>query len=237
MGQPTIGPMGQNNMSKIKRMKDWDVYLVMDLQGYGHFSAFDIASQAIAGGVKVIQVREKKMGDQDYNQSALPIRELCRQKKVDFIVNDRIDLALQLDADGVHLGQDDLPEGSVWDLIGDDMILGISASSIEEAQRGIQQRADYLGVGSIYPTLSKSDAGEAVSPSLIEDIRRFSDLPIVGIGGIQHGKAAPVIHAGGDSVAVISAICQAGSPTEAAKELQNEVILAKKERKQITQES
>lgn len=228
MGQPIIGPMEWNSMSKMKRMKEWDVYLVMDLQGYGNLSAFDIASQAVAGGVKVVQIREKKKAEQEYIHLARPIRELCRQNQVDFIVNDRIDLALQLNADGVHLGQDDLPEGSVRERIGEDMLLGISASSIEEAQRGIREGADYLGVGSIYPTLSKSDAGEAVTPSLIEDIRRFSDLPIVGIGGIQLGKAAAVIHAGGDSVAVISAICQAESPEEAAKELQDEVKSAKK---------
>ncbi|RXT15230.1 thiamine phosphate synthase [Ammoniphilus sp. CFH 90114] len=214
-------------MNKSKRLKQWDVYLVMDLQGHGPFNALELARQAIDGGIKVIQIREKNMGNPDYLRLALPIRELCKTKQVDFIINDRIDLALRLQADGVHLGQDDIPEGAIRDEIGEDMILGISASSTDEARRGIRVGADYLGVGAIYPTFSKSDAGDAVSPSLIQDIRHFSDLPIVGIGGIQLGRATPVIVAGGNAVAVISAICQAPSPVEAARKLQVEVREAK----------
>ncbi|WP_134700515.1 thiamine phosphate synthase [Ammoniphilus sp. YIM 78166] len=214
-------------MNKRDRMAEWDVYLVMDLEGHGRFSALELAKEAIEGGVRVVQIREKRMGDAEFIQLASPIQQLCQEKNAVFIINDRLSLAVEMKADGLHLGQDDLPEGNVRELIGEEMILGISASSVEEALKGIEHGADYLGVGSIYPTHSKSDAGDAVTPSLITDIRRLTELPIVGIGGIQLGFAAPVIHAGGNSVAVISAVCHAESPKQAAVALKKEIQAAK----------
>jgi thiamine-phosphate pyrophosphorylase len=210
-------------------MKNWDVYLVMDLQGTSTFSALEIAEQAIAGGATVIQIREKKMDRDTIIQMARPIRELCRQKGISFIVNDKVDLAVELDADGVHVGQEDMPGSMARKLIGT-RILGISASSIEEAKRAIAEGADYLGVGSIYPTVSKADAGDAVTPALIEEIRAFCALPIVGIGGINQDNAGPVIEAGADSVAVISAICQAAEPKKATEAIR-EVVQQAKQRK------
>ncbi len=214
-------------MNKRERMADWGVYLVMDLEGYGRLSALELAREALDGGVRVLQIREKKRGDAEFIRLATPIQQLCQEKKAVFIINDRLNLAVEMKADGLHLGQDDLPEGNVRERIGEEIILGISASSVEEALKGIEHGADYLGVGSIYPTHSKSDAGEAVTPSLITDIRRLTDLPIVGIGGIQLGLAAPVIQAGGDAVAVISAVCHAESPKQAAEALAEEIRVAK----------
>jgi thiamine-phosphate pyrophosphorylase len=208
-------------------MKDWHVYLVMDLQGYGDYSAYELAEYAINGGVNVIQIREKHMNDDEFMERAKPIRALCKQREVCFIVNDRVHLTVALDADGLHVGQDDMPGKEARSHIGN-RLLGISASSMEEARRAIKEGADYLGVGSIYPTVSKADAGEAVTPSLIEDIRTFSKLPIVGIGGIAHGNAAAVIEAGANAVAVISAICHAESPEQAAVSLIEVVKSSKK---------
>lgn len=210
-------------MNKLERMAEWDVYLVMDLEGYGNFSAIELAKEALDGGVRVLQIREKKLGDPEFLRLAAPIQQLCQERNAVFIINDRLTLAVEMKADGLHLGQDDLPEGNVRERIGEEMILGISASSVDEARKGMEHGADYLGVGSIYPTHSKSDAGDAVTPSLITDIRRLTDLPIVGIGGIQLGLAAPVIQAGGDAVAVISAVCHAESPKLAASALVQEV--------------
>lgn len=209
-------------------MDNWDVYLVMDLHGTGALSALEIAEKAIAGGVTVIQIREKTMEKDAFIQTARPIRELCRQKGIDFIINDKVDLAVELDADGVHVGQEDMPGSLARKMIGS-RILGISASSIEEAKRAIAEGADYLGVGSIYPTLSKADAGDAVTPTLIKEIRAFCDLPIVGIGGINRGNAGPVVEAGANAVAVISAICNAADPMEAAYAIQ-QVVQQEKQR-------
>ena len=209
-------------------MDNWDVYLVMDLHGTGALSALEIAEKAIAGGVTVIQIREKTMEKDAFIQTARPIRELCRQKGVAFIINDKVDLAVELDADGVHVGQEDMPGSLARKMIGS-RVLGISASSIEEAKRAIAEGADYLGVGSIYPTLSKADAGDAVTPALIKEIRAFCDLPIVGIGGINRENAGPVVEAGANAVAVISAICKAADPMEAAYAIQ-QVVQQEKQR-------
>lgn len=213
-------------------MMNWNVYLVMDLKGYDKRSAYDIASEAIEGGAEVIQIREKDFPPERFVSEAKPIRDLCKKNGVSFIVNDFLELALELDADGLHVGQDDLSGLEARKRLGDAKIIGISASSIEEAERAIANDADYLGVGSIYPTKTKADAGDAVTPALISQIRELTTLPIVGIGGIQHGKAAPVIEAGGNAVAVVSAICQAKSPRESTIRLKEEIAFAKEKAKQ-----
>lgn len=209
-------------------MTDWNVYLVMDLKGFGARSAYDIASEAIEGGVEALQIREKELSFDSFAKLAAPIRDLCKKKGVDFIVNDFVDLAIELDADGLHVGQDDLPGLEARKRLGAEKLIGISVSSIEEAERALANDADYLGVGSIYPTKTKADAGDAVTPAFIAEIRKMTSLPIVGIGGIKHGNAAAVIEAGGNAVAVVSAICQAESPREATIRLKEEIALAKK---------
>jgi thiamine-phosphate pyrophosphorylase len=205
-----------------EKIRHWDVYLVIGLYGYCGLSSEEIVEKAIMGGVKVVQVREKEITDDEFIRLSKPIRELCRKNGVVFIVNDRVGTALELDADGVHVGQDDMPGKQVREIIGD-RILGISASSVEEAKTAIAEDADYLGVGSIYPTQSKADAGEAVTPALISTIREFSDIPIVGIGGINKENAGAVISAGADAVAVISAICNVEDPGVAAKAIIEQV--------------
>ncbi|WP_438446701.1 thiamine phosphate synthase [Gorillibacterium sp. sgz5001074] len=195
------------------------LYLVMSLDGYAGRTAYEIAEEAVGGGVTVIQLREKDRPWRDALPEARRIRELCRLKGIPFIVNDRVDVALVLDADGVHVGQDDLPGKEARALIGPDRILGISAGTLEEARWAVEQGADYLGVGAIYNTATKADAGPGIGAGLLTELKEAYGLPMVGIGGIGPSNAAEVLRAGADGVAVVSAITRQPNPREAAEAL------------------
>lgn len=195
------------------------VYLVMGIETVNGLTPLEIAKKAIAGGVDIIQLREKKRPLKDVLKVGREIRELCKEKDVLFVVNDRVDLAMLLDADGVHVGQEDIPAYEARKIVGETMFIGVSASSMEEARLGIAQGADYLGVGSIYATKSKDDAGEPVTPALIEEIRSVTDIPIVGIGGINAENGKEVIERGANGFAVISAIVGQHDPEQAAFKL------------------
>ncbi|UUZ86777.1 thiamine phosphate synthase [Paenibacillus sp. P26] len=178
------------------------------------------AQAALEGGITILQLREKKAPIPEVLEKGRMIRDLCRKHQVPFIVNDRVDLALLLDADGVHVGQDDIPGRLVRSLVGEDKIVGISAGSMEEAERAVSEGADYLGVGAVYTTLTKGDAGEPIGTGLITEIKeKWPGLPLVGIGGIQASNAGPVIQSGGDGVAVVSAIAKRPDPQQAAAAL------------------
>ncbi|KZE84236.1 thiamine-phosphate diphosphorylase [Paenibacillus elgii] len=196
------------------------VYLVMDLSGHEEKSALDIARAALDGGVTMIQLREKKAPLSRVIEEGRALRELCREYGVPFLVNDRVDVALALDADGVHVGQDDLPGSEARKLLGEDKIIGISAGTMAEAERAMAEGADYLGVGAVYSTLTKGDAGEPIGTGLISEIKqRWPHTGMVGIGGIDASNAAPVVQAGADGVAVVSAIVRQSDPCSATWQL------------------
>lgn len=196
---------------------DLQVYLVMGLEDYGGRTALQIAREAIAGGATMIQLREKNAPLKQVLEQGAQLRELCRELGVPFLVNDRVDVALLLDADGVHVGQDDIPGTEARRLMGEDKIIGISAGTMEEAEWAMENGADYLGVGPVYATMTKQDAGEAVGPALIDAIASRWTIPIVGIGGIHQDNAAAVIEAGAKGVAVVSAITRQSDPQAAAQ--------------------
>lgn len=201
------------------------VYLVMGLDSYEGRTALETAKAALEGGITMLQLREKQAPLSRVLTEARAIRELCREFGVPFLVNDRVDVALLLEADGVHVGQDDIPGKEARRLLGHDAIVGISASSMEEAEWAMENGADYLGVGAIYATLTKGDAGEPIGTELIGRIKnRWSHIPMVGIGGIEHGRAASVVEAGADGVAVVSAIVRTQDPRHAAERLKQEVL-------------
>lgn len=179
--------------------------------------------EALSAGVTMVQYREKGEGALTREERLRLGRELvkvCREWSVPLIVNDDVELALALDADGVHVGQDDRDAGEVRKRIGSSKILGVSAHDIGEAEQAIARGADYLGVGPMYPTSSKKDTRPVQGPEGLARIRaRFPEIPLVGIGGITLANAYPVLEAGADGVAVISAICGASSPREAANGL------------------
>jgi thiamine-phosphate pyrophosphorylase len=199
--------------------KQLSLYLVMGMSGWEGRTALEIASEAIAGGVTMIQWREKEKPLREVLDESRSIRELCRQKGVPFIVNDRVDIALLLDADGVHVGQDDLPGTEVRKLFGPGKIIGISAGNIEEAAWALEQGADYLGIGPVFSTATKLDAGGAIGFGLIRSLAKEKGIPMVGIGGIHSGNAGDVVAAGADGIAVVSAITRSTSPKAAAASL------------------
>ncbi|PAQ13051.1 thiamine phosphate synthase [Bacillaceae bacterium SAOS 7] len=185
-----------------------------------------ILQEAIKGGITMFQFREKGdralMGEEKI-QLAKELQVMCKEHQIPFIVNDDIDLAIQLNADGVHIGQDDEDVAVVRKRL-PNQIIGVSAHTIEEVEAAIAAGADYLGIGPIFPTKTKADAKEVQGTTLIEEIRtKGLTIPIVGIGGITAENASAVIRAGADGVSVITAISQHQSPEVAAKQLWSSV--------------
>jgi len=202
---------------KIKRLTG--LYVIIDTQalvkGRSHI---DVASQAIQGGAKTIQLRDKLQNKKELLPIAQQLKNLCAEQDVLFIVNDYLDLALATDADGLHLGQSDLPIGVARQLLPIDKILGCSTTTVNQAINAESEGADYIAVGSIYPTTSKETV-EVVGLDRLRQIRQAVALPLIAIGGINKDNTAEVVAAGADSVAVISAVVQAEDVEEAAREI------------------
>jgi thiamine-phosphate pyrophosphorylase len=183
---------------------------------------------AIQGGIDVVQLREKHATARERYDLGLELRDLTRQAGVPLVVNDRVDLALAIDADGVHLGDDDLPVAVARERLGPDAIVGRSVSSAEAAREAERAGADYLGVGAVYRTRTKDTrASESeIGLEAVRAVREAVDLPFVGIGGIDAENAGDVVGAGADGVAVVSAIAAAADPEAATRELRGAVTSA-----------
>jgi thiamine-phosphate pyrophosphorylase len=186
----------------------------------------EIVAAAIRGGADAIQLRAKDLPLREQVAIGRVLRAITREAGVLFIINDRADLAVALDADGIHVGQDDLPADLARKVVGPDKIVGVSAATVEEARIAREMGADYLGVGAIFGTATKSDAGAPVGPERIGPIKAAVGLPIVAIGGIGRDNAAEVIAAGADGVAVVSAVVAADDPEAAARALKETVAAA-----------
>jgi thiamine-phosphate pyrophosphorylase len=207
-------------MDDSRSLNRWRLYVITDERlGRGR-SHLRIAEAAILGGADVLQLRDKEASSGRLYRAALELRKITREAKVPFIVNDRLDVALAADADGVHVGQEDLPASVARRILGPGKILGVSAETVEEAIRAEEDGADYLGVGPVFEARgTKADAGEPVGLELVAQIRRRCRLPIVAIGGINAENARKVREAGADAVAVISAIVAADDIAQAARQL------------------
>ncbi|GGM61885.1 thiamine-phosphate pyrophosphorylase [Halarchaeum rubridurum] len=188
----------------------------------------DVVAAAITGGVDVVQLREKGATARERYHLGRALREQTREADVTYLVNDRVDIAAAVDADGVHLGDEDLPVAAARDVLGDEAIVGRSVSSVAAARRAVQAGADYLGVGAVYATDSKDVREEhaEIGPDTVAAIADAVDVPIVGIGGITAANAGDVIEAGADGVAVVSAITAADDPEAATRELADAVRAA-----------
>ena len=190
------------------------VYFIMGTQNVKTGKALDVLEEALQAGVTIFQFREKGDGaltGQKYEQFARKCQTLCKTYNVPFIVNDDVELAVALQADGVHIGQDDEKARKVREKIGNG-ILGISAHSLEEVAEAVKNGADYVGIGPVFPTKSKADAKSPVGTALLEQVvTKFPDLPAVAIGGITEERASAVLQTGIDGIAVISAICESPS--------------------------
>jgi len=214
-------------------MTDWDVYLVTQESLSTEGSTRDIVEAAVAGGVDVVQLREKDRSARERYHLGRKLRAVTREVGVPLIVNDRVDLAAAVDADGVHLGDADLPIAVAREQLGPDALIGRSVSFVEDARAAAEKGADYLGVGAVYATGSKDDIDdeeEGVGPERVAAIADAVDVPVVGIGGITADNAAPVVEAGADGVAVITAITRADDPAAATRDLGAVVERAKERR-------
>jgi thiamine-phosphate pyrophosphorylase len=198
----------------------WRLHVLTDRKASRGRSHLQVAEAAIAGGADVVQLRDKEASSGELYREALQLRKLTREAKVPFIVNDRLDIALAVDADGVHVGQADLPASVVRKIMGPGKILGVSVVTVEEAILAEKDGADYLGVGPVFEARgTKPDTGEPLGVDCIARIRRHCRLPIVAIGGINAENALKVRDAGADAAAVISAIVSADDISMAARRL------------------
>ena len=193
-------------------------------------STIDVVVAAIRGGADAIQLRAKGLTTRQQVELGRALRALTREAGVLFIVNDRADVAVAVDADGVHVGPDDLPPADARAIVGPDRIVGVSAGTVEEALAARDAGADYLGVGAIYATATKADAGAPVGPGRIAEIKARVGLPMVGIGGINRYNLGDVIAAGADGVAVIGAVVAADDVEAAARELKARLTDARRAR-------
>jgi thiamine-phosphate pyrophosphorylase len=180
-----------------------------------------VAAAALDGGATVIQLRDKTASTRTLIAAGLALRSLTREHNALLIVNDRIDVALAVDADGAHVGQDDMPAALARRLLGPERILGVSAGTLEEAAEATSAGADYLGIGPIFATATKADAGPATGPLLLAKVTQRFSLPLVAIGGISAENAAEAIQAGAAGIAVISAVVAAEDIAAAARNLRS----------------
>lgn len=197
---------------------DYTLYLVTDRELMSSASVEESVRQAIAGGCTVVQLREKSLSSRDFYEAARSIREITSRSGIPFIVNDRLDIALAVDADGVHVGQEDLPCGEARRIMGNGKIVGVSVSSLREALAARDAGADYLGVGAMYVTGTKADA-DLTSMEELNAIRAAIDLPIVVIGGINAETIPNFRGTGIDGIAVVSAIVASADAAGAARKL------------------
>lgn len=164
---------------------DYTLYLVTDRHCLKNQSLEQAVEQAILGGVTLVQLREKNLDSKDFYQQALNIKAICQKYDIPLLINDRVDIDQAIDADGVHIGQSDLPCSVVRHILGNDKIIGVTAKTVEQAIKAEQDGADYLGVGAMFASSTKSDA-KTTTIETLKAIRQAVDLPIVAIGGINH---------------------------------------------------
>lgn len=198
---------------------DYSVYLVTDRALCGDRNLVDVVTEAVRGGVTIVQLREKRSDTRDFVETGRALVEVLRPLNVPLLINDRIDVALAVGADGVHIGQSDMPYDLARKLLGPDAIIGLSVETMEQAREAEHWAVDYLGVSPVFATPTKTDTGTPWGLEGLARLREESRHKLVGIGGIGSENAAQVIAAGAHGVAVVSAICAAPSPREAAKRL------------------
>lgn len=199
------------------------IYFIMGSNNCGSHEPLDVLQQAIDGGITMFQFREKgddALTGEAKKQFARDCFLLCKQANVPFIVNDDVDLAIEIGADGVHVGQDDLDAGVVRQKLGSDKIIGVSSHTLQESKAAIEAGADYIGMGPVYATTTKLDTNPVAGTKAIQETRQhFAQFPIVAIGGLQADNFAPAIEAGADGISIISAIASAPNPKEATEKL------------------
>jgi thiamine-phosphate pyrophosphorylase len=206
---------------------DYSLYLVTDRALSLGRSNLEIIRAAVGGGVTVVQLREKQATTKGFYEEGLKIKDFLKLNGIPLIINDRIDIALALDAEGVHLGQDDMPVNIARLILGPYKIIGASVFTPEEARAAESLGADYLGLSPIFVTETKPELTEQVGTGSISLVSRSVQIPVVGIGSMNEANAYAAVRAGLDGVAVVSAICSQKDPKAAAAAIKAEVVRAK----------
>lgn len=219
----------QRELCELDRSK-LQLYFIAGTTNVGERNLLDVLEEALKGGITAFQLREKGVAaleGAELKELAEQCQALCKQYNVPFIVNDDIELALEIGADGVHIGQQDGVVADIRAKIGPDKILGVSAHTLNDVLAASDAGANYVGIGPIYETTTKQDANSVVGPELVSQVvRELPGLPVVGIGGISERKAGTVIRAGASGVAVISAITGEKDSEEAARAIKGRILLA-----------
>lgn len=198
------------------------LYAVTDRAWVGTKSLYEQVKEALENGVTCVQLREKELDESDFLKEAKQISALCKEYKVPFIVNDNVNIAIACKADGIHIGQEDMELTNVRKLVGEDMIIGVSAHTVEEAIKAQEGGADYIGIGAVFATSTKTDV-DVLSFDTLKSICEAVDIPTVAIGGIKKDNICKLKGSGIDGVAVVSAIFAANDIATATKELLFEV--------------
>ncbi len=194
------------------------LYAVTDRAWVGAQTLYEQVEAALRGGVTCVQLREKALNDAEFLQEAKEIHALCRRYGVPFIVNDNVDVAIACGAEGIHVGQEDMAAGDVRRRVGEEMLLGVSVHTVEEAREAVASGADYLGLGAVFPTSTKTDV-EQMTKETLRAICDAVDVPVVAIGGINKRNIGTLAGSGVDGVALVSAIFSASDIEGACREL------------------
>ena len=196
------------------------LYAVTDRAWVGKQSLYEQVESALKGGATCIQLREKELDDEAFLKEAIEISALCKQYRVPFFINDNVEIAIKCHADGIHVGQEDMEAAQVRQRVGDDMIIGVSVHSVEEALEAVRNGADCLGVGAMFSTSTKTDVN-VLPKETLRDICAAVDIPVVAIGGISKSNISQLADTGIDGVALVSAVF-------AAEDIENECRLLRK---------
>ena len=205
------------------KKEDLLLYAVTDRSWLRGETLYAQVEKALKGGATFSQLREKELNEEAFYQEAVELKKLCHQYKVPFVINDNVEIAKKMDADGVHVGQSDMAACDVRKILGEDKILGVSAQTVEQALLAEQMGADYLGVGAVFPTGTKTDAVE-VDAETLKAICAAVKIPVIAIGGIKADNLSELSGSGICGIAVVSAIFAAEDITETTKELKEKTL-------------
>ncbi|MFN2342711.1 MAG: thiamine phosphate synthase [Desulfonatronovibrio sp.] len=202
---------------------DYSLYLVTDQDLCLGRNLINVVMEAVQGGVNVVQIREKNSETRDFYELARAMKQSLKGKNVPLIINDRVDVAMAVDADGVHAGQKDLPCSVIRQILGPDKIIGVSINTCEQIHEALEQGADYLSLSPVYPTPTKTDTTEPFGINGLIKARKMTTKPLITIGGINKSNIGEIMGTGMDGIALVSAICSAPSPRHAAEELSKSI--------------
>lgn len=203
------------------------LYAVTDQRWLKENTLLDVVKEVLENGATFLQIREKDISEEDFEAEARKLKDICKEYKVPYVVNDSVEIAVKIDADGVHVGQTDIKGRDIRSILGPDKIFGISASTVEEAINAQNAGADYIGVGSVFDTGTKKNARK-MSVDSLKEIVDAVDIPVVAIGGINSSNILELKGSNIDGVAVVSAIFAAENPGEATKDLKIKALEAVK---------